>query len=142
MFSITTMASSTTNPVAMVSAISERLSRLKPSRYMTAKVPISETGHSDAGNQRGAHAAQEDENHQDTRKMEMISVRSTSIPRRESWWSGRAPPWYRFRGKHGLKERQLRLDAVHGLDDVRARLAENDKHDGPLAIHITRGAEF
>ena len=31
MFSITTIASSTTKPVAMVSAISDRLSRLKPS---------------------------------------------------------------------------------------------------------------
>jgi hypothetical protein len=32
MFSITTIASSTTNPVAMVSAISERLSTLYPNR--------------------------------------------------------------------------------------------------------------
>ncbi len=44
MFSIITMASSTTNPVEMVSAISERLSRLYPSMYITAKVPISESG--------------------------------------------------------------------------------------------------
>ena len=44
MFSIMTMASSTTNPVEMVSAISERLLRLYPHRYMTPKVPISESG--------------------------------------------------------------------------------------------------
>ena len=44
MFSTTTMASSTTKPVAMISAISDRLFRLKSHRYMTAKVPISETG--------------------------------------------------------------------------------------------------
>ena len=44
MFSSTTIASSTTKPVAMVSAISDRLSRLKPSRYMTPNVPISDTG--------------------------------------------------------------------------------------------------
>ena len=43
-FSITTMASSTTKPVEMVIAISERLSRLYPNRYITANVPISETG--------------------------------------------------------------------------------------------------
>ena len=44
MFSIMTMASSTTKPVPMVSAISERLSRLKPQNHITPKVAISETG--------------------------------------------------------------------------------------------------
>ena len=44
MFSITTIASSTTNPVAIASAISDRLSRLYPQRYMTPNVAISETG--------------------------------------------------------------------------------------------------
>ena len=44
MFSIITIASSTTKPVEIVSAISERLSRLYPSRYMTANVPTSERG--------------------------------------------------------------------------------------------------
>src|SRR5580700_10376810 len=44
MFSITTMASSTTKPVEMVSAIKERLSRLYPHKYITAKVATSETG--------------------------------------------------------------------------------------------------
>ena len=44
MFSIMTMASSTTKPVAMVSAISDRLSRLKPSRYITPNVPTSDSG--------------------------------------------------------------------------------------------------
>ena len=49
MFSITTMASSTTKPLAMASAISERLSSEKPHRYITAQVPISETGTATAG---------------------------------------------------------------------------------------------
>src|ERR1019366_4804430 len=48
-FSITTMASSTTNPVAMVMAISERLSRVYPNRYITANGPTSETGTATAG---------------------------------------------------------------------------------------------
>src|ERR1700743_3436136 len=43
------MASSTTNPVEIVSAMSDRLSRLYPSRYITAKVPMSETGTATAG---------------------------------------------------------------------------------------------
>src|ERR1035441_3653519 len=44
MFSITTMASSTTKPVEMVKAISDKLSMLNPSRYITPKVPTSESG--------------------------------------------------------------------------------------------------
>ncbi len=44
MFSTTTIASSMTNPVAMVSAISDRLLRLKSARYITPKVPISDSG--------------------------------------------------------------------------------------------------
>src|SRR4051794_267928 len=44
MFSMTTIASSTTKPVAMVSAITERLSSVYPQRYITANVPISEIG--------------------------------------------------------------------------------------------------
>ena len=44
MFSIITIASSTTKPVEMVSAINERLSRLNPARYMMPKVPMSDSG--------------------------------------------------------------------------------------------------
>ncbi len=39
-----TMASSTTKPVAMVRAMSDKLLRLKPARYITAKVPMSDSG--------------------------------------------------------------------------------------------------
>src|ERR1035437_4189610 len=44
MFSIITMASSTTNPVEMVKAIKLKLFRLYPSRYITPKVPTNESG--------------------------------------------------------------------------------------------------
>ena len=43
-FSITTMASSTTKPVAMVRAMSVKLLILKPARYITAKVPTKDNG--------------------------------------------------------------------------------------------------
>src|ERR1700722_20380762 len=43
-FSITTIASSTTNPVAIVSAINERLSSVYPIRDIAPKVAIIETG--------------------------------------------------------------------------------------------------
>src|ERR1700747_3466697 len=44
MFSIITIASSTTKPVEMVSAIKVKLLRLYPSRYITPKVPTRESG--------------------------------------------------------------------------------------------------
>src|SRR5579859_1102199 len=44
MFSIMTMAASTTKPVEIVSAMSDRLSSEYPIRYITANVPISERG--------------------------------------------------------------------------------------------------
>ena len=44
MFSIITIASSTTKPVATTSAISDRLSSDMPAKAITAKVPISDSG--------------------------------------------------------------------------------------------------
>src|SRR3979411_1321193 len=44
MFSIITIASSTTKPVEIVIAISVRLLRLYPSRYIAANVPTSDSG--------------------------------------------------------------------------------------------------
>ena len=44
MFSSTTIASSTTKPVEIASAISDRLSSVYPKRYITPNVPISDSG--------------------------------------------------------------------------------------------------
>ena len=44
MFSITTIASSTTKPVEIVKAIKERLSSEYPHRYITPNVPTRESG--------------------------------------------------------------------------------------------------
>ena len=44
MFSIITMASSTTNPAAIVRAMSDRLSMVKPAKYITPKLLIRESG--------------------------------------------------------------------------------------------------
>src|ERR1700676_503980 len=44
MFSTTTIASSTTKPTAIVSAIRDRLSRLKPKRYIAAQAPNNASG--------------------------------------------------------------------------------------------------
>src|SRR6266566_2109241 len=53
MFSIITIASSTTKPVEMVRAMRERSLRLYPRRYITANVPISENLHVNGRGERG-----------------------------------------------------------------------------------------
>ena len=78
MFSITTMASSMTKPVEMVSAMSDRLSREKPHRYIAANVPVSETGTAMPGMSVARQSRRKTNTTMITRMMEMISVRSTS----------------------------------------------------------------
>ena len=77
-FSSTTMASSTTNPVAMVNAINDRLFRLNPHRYMAAKVPISETGTATAGISVARPERRKTKTTRITSATEIISVCSTS----------------------------------------------------------------
>ena len=64
MFSIMTMASSTTKPVEIVSAISVRLFKLKFSMYMTANVPTSDSGTATLGITVAAKRAQEEKDHE------------------------------------------------------------------------------
>ncbi len=64
MFSIMTMASSTTKPVPIVSAISDRLSSEKPQNHMTPKVAISDTGSATPAMMVARDRAQEDQHHQ------------------------------------------------------------------------------
>ena len=78
MFSSTTMASSTTKPVAMVSAIRERLSRLYPNRYITPNVEISDTGTATAGIKVARRFRRNTNTTRITSPTEMASVRSTS----------------------------------------------------------------
>ena len=65
MFSIITIASSTTKPVAMVSAISVRLLTENPARYMTPKVPMSDSGTTTLGMIGRRNVPQEQERHED-----------------------------------------------------------------------------
>src|ERR1700679_1072130 len=78
-FSTTTIASSTTNPVEMVNAISERLSMLKPSRYITANVPINEAGTATAGISVARQLRRNMNTTSTTSTTEPISERSTSL---------------------------------------------------------------
>ena len=78
MFSITTIASSTTNPLAIASAISDRLSSEKPHKYITAHVPISETGTATAGISVAGILRRKRNTTRITSTTEMISVLSIS----------------------------------------------------------------
>ena len=77
-FSSTTIASSTTKPVAIVSAINDRLFRLNPARYMTPNVPISDTGTATLGMSAARTLRRNRNTTTITSVMAMMSVRSTS----------------------------------------------------------------
>ena len=72
------MASSTTNPVEIVSAISDRLSRLKLHRYITPNVPISEIGTATLGIRVDRTSRRKTNTTRTTSSTEMISVLSVS----------------------------------------------------------------
>ncbi|MNK97625.1 hypothetical protein D3C87_1179690 [compost metagenome] len=82
MFSRTTMASSTTKPVAIVSAISDRLLSENPHRYITANVPTSDTGTATLGISVARTLRRNRNTTMITSATEIISVCSTS--RREA----------------------------------------------------------
>ena len=130
MFSIITIASSTTKPVAMVSAISERLSRLKPSRYITPSVPTSESGTDRLGmmvagmvrrkkkiTTTTSTTASASSNSTSATEARMVTVRSVSTPTSTA------------AGSVDDDARQQRLDAVDHLDDVGAGLALDIEDD-------------
>src|ERR1700728_2320347 len=79
MFSIMTMASSTTKPVEMVSAINVRLFRLKPSAYIAAKVPTSDRGTAILGMMVAANVRKNTKMTMTTSAMQSMSSNSTSL---------------------------------------------------------------
>ncbi len=78
MFSSTTMASSTTRPVATISAISDRLLSEKPHRYITAQLPTSATGTAVTGIIAARKLARNSSTTKTTRATAMSSVRCAS----------------------------------------------------------------
>src|ERR1700688_3628273 len=75
---MTTMASSTTNPVEMVRAMRERLSMEYPSRYMTPKVPTSDRGTATLGMAVAQMLWRKAKITSTTRTMEITRLTSTS----------------------------------------------------------------
>src|ERR1041385_7210193 len=79
MFSSTTIASSTTNPVEIASAIRDKLSRLYPSRYITPNVPTSDSGTAILGMIVARTVRKNTNTTMITSAMEISSVRSISL---------------------------------------------------------------
>ena len=129
------MASSTTKPVEIVSAISDRLSRLKPSRYIDAERADDRGRHRDARDRRRPHAAQEREHDQNDQRdgddQRLLGVVQRLPDGLRAVDGDRQVDIARQRRDQA---RQLGPDAVDGLDDVRARLARQDHRDAGLAI--------
>src|SRR5471032_3159878 len=133
-FSSTTMASSTTKPVATVSAISDRLFRLKPSRYITPKVPSSDTTVATAGTKVARRLRRKALTTSTTRMMEMISVTSISCSD-ERIELVRSVATCSVTGRQlGLQFAHLGAHAVDGFDDVGAGLRPQHDDDGRLAV--------
>src|SRR6266436_3034048 len=78
MFSITTMASSTTKPVEMVRAMRERLSMVYPAKYIIPKVPTNESGTAMLGMDVAQILRRKKKTTKMTRTTEMMRVTSIS----------------------------------------------------------------
>ena len=142
MFSIITMASSTTKPVAMVSAISVRLFRLKPQSHITANVPTSDSGTATAGMMVARRLRRKTKITAMTSTIESSSSICTSstdarmvVVRSVSSLMSTAG------GMVSLQLRQQFFDAVRHFDDIRAGLALHIHHDGRLRVRPRRKAQ-
>ncbi len=139
MFSSTTIASSTTKPVEMVSAISDRLSRLKPSRYITPNEPMIEVGTATLGIAAARTLRKKANTTRITRTTAMTSVFSVSA----SDWRivfDRSTTTCQIdvAGQRSFEARELRPHVVDGFDDVGARLARQHDGDPGLAVDQSR----
>ena len=137
MFSSTTIASSTTRPVATISAISERLLSEKPQRYITAQLPMRATGTAVTGiiaARTLARNSSDDQDHEADRDEQRVAG---LVQRRAD---GRRPIAGHVErdagGQEGPQGGQLGGHAVHGGDDVGLRLTADDEQDGRLVVEV------
>ena len=133
MFSIITMASSTTNPVEMVSAISDRLSRLVAQHVHDGKCADQRKRHRHAGNDGGARGCAGKER-SPAPPAPMVSISSNSTSLTDAWMLVvRSVSVVTFidAGRLASSCGSSLLDAVDHADGVGARL--------PLNVHDHRG---
>src|SRR6476661_5716258 len=117
MFSITTIASSTTKPVETVSAISERLSSVYPTTYITPKVPSRDSGTTTPGIivahmlRRKINTKDDQHNRNQQRYFNVVNR-----------CANRSGAVLFYKQVHGWRHRRLQLvehgaDAVHRIDN-------------------------
>ena len=124
MFSIITMASSTTKPVPMVSAISDRLSSEKPQNHITPKVAMSESGKRDPGDDGGADGAQEDQHHQHHQRDAEDERELHVVDRGADGLGAVAHDGELDVTRHcAFEARHFGMHTAHGFDDIGAGLA-------------------
>src|SRR6516225_9554863 len=117
MFSTTTMASSTTKPTAMVSAISDKLSRLKLNMYIAAHEPSSASGTVMLGMTVAQKLRRNSRTTSTTRAMVSARVNWTSCTEaRMVVVRSRMVSTLTAGGNPGGELRQLRLDLVDRVD--------------------------
>ena len=124
MFSIMTMASSTTKPVPMVSAISDRLSSEKPQNHITPKVAISDSGSATPA-MTVARTVRRKISTTSTTRRDAEDQRELHVAHRGADGLGAVVDHGEVgaRRHRPLQARQLLADARHGLDHVGAGLA-------------------
>ena len=136
-FSSTTIASSTTKPVAIVSAISVKLLIEKPQRYITPNVPTSDTGTATLGISVARTSRRNRKTTRITSTTAIVSARPTSRSdaRIVAVRSIAGIEVDRARDRRAQR-RQQRVHAVDRLDDVRVGLAVDDhEHRRPAVRH-------
>ena len=135
MFSSMTIASSTTNPTAMVSPISDRLSRLKPHRYIIPSVPTKRDRDGNTGNHRRPYVAQEQKDHH---HHEADGDHQGEFDVADRGADGQRAVRHNIQVNVGWnvgpQPLQAGLHAIGRLDDVGVRLLEHQQQDGALAV--------
>ena len=136
-FSSTTTASSTTKPVAIVSAISVKLLTEKPARYMTPKVPTSETGTATIGISVARPLRRKTNTTRITSTTAITSARPVSRSEARIVTVRSIATFTSIAlGNRRAQQRQQILHAVDRVDDVRVGLAVDDhRNRGPAVRH-------
>ena len=138
---MTTIASSTTNPVEIVSAISERLSMLYPSRYIRQKCrsaraarrrlgsPLSEIPQEEEHDENDQPDGDHQREFQSAIEARIVVVRSIITVKS-------------IAGEiEALSCGSKRANTIHGVDDVGAGLPEDNDQHGGFAVRQTRIAQ-
>ena len=129
------MASSTTKPVEIVSAISDRLLRLKPSRYIAANEPMIDTGTATLGtaeartSRRNTNTTRMTRRDRGDQRLDRVVERAANGDRAVD-----DDLQVDVARQRRDQPRQLRLHIVDGLDDVGAGFARQHDADRRLAV--------